>query len=186
MKTNYAGIDYSLGKSNRDENGIHYGVIPANEVPAWYEESETDYGNATCPKCGGPAPDGDIRGYKFAIEKDGRVISSGGIPLMGDANDATSKFEYYKNLADQAGGKLYLGRKDGYLDSAPNEPLEPLIVGKTWRQIQNMQNKVDHPQGITSYMPKDAVLVYDSAAPAEQQPADEPQPGGKTLPKRRL
>ena len=42
MKTEYAGIDYSLGHANRNqETGIHYGVIHHGEVgQAWYEESE--------------------------------------------------------------------------------------------------------------------------------------------------
>jgi hypothetical protein len=53
MKTDYAGIDYSLGRSNVDhETGIHYGVIHAHHVgQAWYEESEAHYVNA-CPDCG--------------------------------------------------------------------------------------------------------------------------------------
>ena len=56
-KTDYIGIDYSLGKSNVDENGIHYGVIPANEVAEfWYEESEPYYGeDYHCPYCGSKA-----------------------------------------------------------------------------------------------------------------------------------
>ena len=50
------GIDYSFGGSNVDfTNGIHYGVIPANAAIYWYEDSESDYGNATCPKCGNEA-----------------------------------------------------------------------------------------------------------------------------------
>lgn len=52
-KTEYAGIDYSLGKANVDsETGIHYGVVPANEVgQAWFDESKPDYGLPTCPRC---------------------------------------------------------------------------------------------------------------------------------------
>ena len=44
-KTDYAGIDYSLGKANRNqETGIHYGVIHANEVGQfWYDESKPYY-----------------------------------------------------------------------------------------------------------------------------------------------
>jgi hypothetical protein len=53
MKTEYTGIDYGLGKSNVDsETGIRYGVIQANEVgQAWYDDSEAEYGNPTCPHC---------------------------------------------------------------------------------------------------------------------------------------
>jgi hypothetical protein len=51
MKTDYAGIDYGLGKINTDGN-FRYGVIPANEVgQAWYDESEGEYGKPFCPDC---------------------------------------------------------------------------------------------------------------------------------------
>jgi hypothetical protein len=51
----YIGIDYSLGKSNINlETGIRFGVISAHSVgPAWYEDAEPEYGNPTCPECGG-------------------------------------------------------------------------------------------------------------------------------------
>ena len=53
-KTDYAGIDYGMGVTNTDQDtGIRYGVIPHHDVGAvWYEESEPDYGPATCPECG--------------------------------------------------------------------------------------------------------------------------------------
>lgn len=51
--TNYAGIDYGLGRTNVGSAGIRYGVIQANHVgSAWYDSSESDYGDPTCPKCG--------------------------------------------------------------------------------------------------------------------------------------
>ena len=51
-----AGIDYSLGQSNIDnETGIHYGVIPAHELgQPWYDSSEAYYGEPACPECGSP------------------------------------------------------------------------------------------------------------------------------------
>jgi hypothetical protein len=50
-----AGIDYGMGTTNVDhETGIRYGVISQNElVQAWSDASEPDYGDPTCPKCGG-------------------------------------------------------------------------------------------------------------------------------------
>lgn len=53
------GIDYGLGRTNIDKvTGIRYGVIPIHDVmQAWYDSSEGDYGEATCPKCGNPASD---------------------------------------------------------------------------------------------------------------------------------
>lgn len=55
--TDYAGIDYGLGKTNiNKDTGIRFGVIPANHVgQAWYDSSEPDYGEPTCPKCGNKA-----------------------------------------------------------------------------------------------------------------------------------
>ena len=52
----YAGIDYSLGRSNFDKaNGIHFGVISSHSVPYEYQDDfEPDYGKPTCPKCGNP------------------------------------------------------------------------------------------------------------------------------------
>lgn len=49
-----AGIDYGMGTTNIDKDtGLRFGVISANEVgQAWYDESEPDYGNPSCPDCG--------------------------------------------------------------------------------------------------------------------------------------
>ena len=51
-KTNYPGIDYSLGRSNiNHKTGIRYGVIHSREVgQAWYDESEPLY-IYYCPEC---------------------------------------------------------------------------------------------------------------------------------------
>ena len=54
--TNYPGIDYGLGRTNIGANGIRFGVIPANDIgQAWFDSSEADYGEPTCPKCGNEA-----------------------------------------------------------------------------------------------------------------------------------
>lgn len=46
MSTTYKGIDYGLGRSNRNsETGIRNGVINQNHVgQAWFDESEAYYG----------------------------------------------------------------------------------------------------------------------------------------------
>lgn len=50
MTTTYAGIDYSLGRSNQDSMA-HYGVISVNSLASWvYDEMEPVY-NPYCPKC---------------------------------------------------------------------------------------------------------------------------------------
>ena len=53
-KTNYAGLDYGTGVENRDKDtGIHYGVISMNSINLDCADFENDYGDPTCPKCGG-------------------------------------------------------------------------------------------------------------------------------------
>jgi hypothetical protein len=49
------GIDYGSGLTNIDHaTGIRYGVISQHSVgEVWYDESTPDYGDPTCPKCGG-------------------------------------------------------------------------------------------------------------------------------------
>ena len=49
---NYIGIDYGMGSSNRDANGVHYGVISQHSImPECTDDFEMDYGNPTCPQC---------------------------------------------------------------------------------------------------------------------------------------
>lgn len=61
MKTDYRGIDYGLGQTNIDRRtGIRYGVIPEHTIlQIWADESEPDYGEPTCPKCGNEAESAD-------------------------------------------------------------------------------------------------------------------------------
>lgn len=72
--TTYQGIDYGMGKTNIDhKTGIRYGVIPHGEVgQAWFEDSEPDYGLATCPKCGNQAWDFDDLDH---MEANGRIYT---------------------------------------------------------------------------------------------------------------
>ena len=50
-----AGIDYGMGTVNVDRtNGIRYGVISQHSVvQAWADSAESEYGEPTCPECGG-------------------------------------------------------------------------------------------------------------------------------------
>jgi hypothetical protein len=82
------GIDYGGGLTNIDpETGIRFGVINANALTHWFwEEVESDYGPATCGKCGSEAVEYDdekhgeypeIRGCcDYACETCGVIISS--------------------------------------------------------------------------------------------------------------
>lgn len=52
-KAYYTGIDYSNGLANR-EGEYHYGVISQNSVDCEaLNDFEPDYGDPSCPKCGG-------------------------------------------------------------------------------------------------------------------------------------
>jgi hypothetical protein len=53
------GIDYGMGTTNVDHvTGIRYGVISQHDVlQAWADSSEPQYGEPTCPKCGGDVVD---------------------------------------------------------------------------------------------------------------------------------
>lgn len=64
-QTEYAGIDYGLGRSNIDHtNGIRYGVISQHAVgQAWYDSSEAQYAGPNCPKCGDDARAHDSEKY---------------------------------------------------------------------------------------------------------------------------
>ena len=68
--TSYKGIDYGNGQTNIDHaSGIRFGVIPANDVgQAWYDGAESDYGAASCPKCGNEAEEakGKYRKYEHS------------------------------------------------------------------------------------------------------------------------
>lgn len=54
-----AGIDYGMGKANVDPaTGIRYGVISQHSVSdAWNDCAEPEYGDPSCPDCGGEVTD---------------------------------------------------------------------------------------------------------------------------------
>lgn len=51
--TTYIGIDYSIGRSNVNPLGFHYGVISQHSInPDALNDIEPQYGDAHCPECG--------------------------------------------------------------------------------------------------------------------------------------
>lgn len=53
-----AGIDYGMGRPNINHaTGIRYGVISQHSVMLEYSDLAYDYGEPTCPKCGGSVVD---------------------------------------------------------------------------------------------------------------------------------
>lgn len=61
MNQQSLGFDWGRGQTNIDqETGIRFGVIHTGKVgQSWYEDSEAEYGDATCPLCGNEAKDYD-------------------------------------------------------------------------------------------------------------------------------
>jgi len=53
----YDGIDYGRGMTNLDHaTGIRFGVIHQHTIgAAWFDDAEPQYGDPTCPTCGGAA-----------------------------------------------------------------------------------------------------------------------------------
>lgn len=65
------GIDYGLGMANVDkETGIRYGVIPVHAVEWWHDSAEADYGDPTCPSCGGDVIDSTAEDAPDEAEED--------------------------------------------------------------------------------------------------------------------
>ena len=103
----------------------------------------------------------DMRGLAFAIEKDGKLFTSGSVPKLAEKGEITD-ISYYKKMADQVGGNLYVG---GISTERESVDTSSLIMGMTWGELQARQHKESKPEIVKSKMPKDAVLVY--SAPAE-------------------
>lgn len=58
MKTEYRGIDYGLGKTNKDEEtGIRYGVIPIGSISQNCADDLEPHYQKSCPYCGNELDD---------------------------------------------------------------------------------------------------------------------------------
>jgi hypothetical protein len=108
----------------------------------------------------------DMRGYAWALVKDGKVVRSGSLPAPQYAPAGPdTKQSYYKAMADKEGADLYIG---GYPGVADFKPQDGLIFGMTWDELNARQQRGSRatkaPEG---KMPKDAVLAYSPAAAPE-------------------
>lgn len=107
-KTNYAGIDYSLGMANVDKKtGIHYGVINQYEIGDWwFDESESEYGMPICPECG----------YEFKKSKSPKVC-----PNCGFKPNDESEF-----IREEPIGYYY--KKDGYIITQSGDDTDLFVI----------------------------------------------------------
>ena len=111
-----------------------------------------------------PAVDanGDLRGYAYALVKNGQILISGSFPSPKymEADESSSVTKWQKE-ADRLGADLYIG---GYPGADTFEPQDGLIFGMTFDEIAAKQNKRTIPASINRKMPKDAVLAYEAQA----------------------
>lgn len=101
----------------------------------------------------------NVRGRSFAIVVGDNVLNSGSIPVEIDPESEIASLTYYKDMADQVGGDLYLSSTTQV--DAPR-PDDQLIFGHTWEQIQARQNRIDIAASVESKIPEGAVMVYSS------------------------
>lgn len=121
MTDEYIGIDYDMGKSNRDPQNMemHYGVISGNKISSWSlnETLEADYGKATCPKCGNEAKEPEENSYDEDTEQEDL-----------DALKPYSKYDCFDYICENC--EIYFSSEHAY----PEEPIghtyesEDLIV----------------------------------------------------------
>lgn len=115
---------------------------------------------------------GDLRGFSFAIVKDGIPVSSGTIPTLMEKGSLSSE-KYYTDLADKLGGELYIAPTPALKGGVSTSP-QNLIMGRTWDQIQTMQMGNPVSESIKSKIPDGAVKVYSAGEVKPEQPQSTP------------
>jgi hypothetical protein len=98
-----------------------------------------------------------LRGYGWALVKDGKVITSGSEPQLAERLPS-NRLSYFKQMADEAGADLYIGghRQEGPIES------DRTFFGMTWSELEAKQQRggaVRRPEG---RMPEGSVLAYSS------------------------
>lgn len=117
------------------------------------------------------ADDFDLRGYAFWHVRDGKVLTSGSSPALGEYHEVDSA-GYQKALSDRMGSELYI--RKGTL-GAPAQDFSERIMGMTWDEIMAKQMRVAVITRIKpATLPADAIRVYvGSEAPADEHDDEE-------------
>lgn len=126
------------------------------------------------------AIDGDLRGYAYALVKDGQIITSGSFPSRDHmAAEDMANVSYFKAEADAKGADLYIG---GY--PAQKEWTNPdgLIFGMTWAELSAKQQRNPVASAIQNAMPTNAVVVYVGQQPELQASAAAAEAAKRTRP----
>lgn len=112
--------------------------------------------------------DTDLRGVAFAVTNaNGDLVTSGSNPALADLTD-TNRAGYFMDMADQAGGALFVGPIAGV--QADTE-IADRIFGMTWEELQRRQQGAGVSRPVRSKMPEGAVEVYRAAPQAEAEAA---------------
>ncbi|MFZ4538168.1 DEAD/DEAH box helicase family protein [Propionivibrio sp.] len=122
------------------------------------------------------AANDDLRGYAYAIVKNGQILTSGSFPSPQNMpNGEDAKLAKWKAEAERLGGDLYVG---GYPGATGWKPQEGLIFGMTFAELNANQQRLNVPASLKGKMPADAVLAFDGQSkpvPAESPAISENQ-----------
>lgn len=100
----------------------------------------------------------DMRGLAWAIVKEDKVWGSGSVPAAEHAAPSEiASLGYYKRMAADVGGDLYVGKIDGTSNARDQDGL---IFGMSWDEIRAMQQGKKVPTELKARMPAEPVLVY--------------------------
>lgn len=123
------GIDYGMGKSNIDENGIRFGVISAHKVDFWFESSE--------PYCPEDLTEEELENFEPNVYyvKDDEVTASQSTDTM-DIFVVKSKFFTYARFCSPcAPGACDLS---SFIEDDQPESNKCYCFGKDW--FENEEN----------------------------------------------
>ena len=132
-------------------------AIPVLREQGWIESAPEP---AKPEAKGDQSIDGDLRGYAYALVKNGQIITSGSFPSKQNMDaDVTANISHFKQEADAKGADLYIG---GYPNANTWTAPEGLIFGLTFAEIDaKQQRRHTIPKPISGKMPKDAVIAYE-------------------------
>lgn len=120
--------------------------------------------------------EGDMRGMAYAItDSQGRVATTGTVPTLISADEEFAHVVYYQQLAKAHAGQLWVAPMSNV--TFPDEHDQPLFFGLTWEQLSARQQGENAPGIPNGQIPEGAVMVFDSAASARPEEAEDESQG---------
>lgn len=101
----------------------------------------------------------DLRSMRFLITTEGgnNVLTSGTVPGTLADDDRLASIDYYMAIAAQYNGELWVAPING---CAFQEKQDELIFGRTWSEIQAMQQGAYVSEQVAAQLPDGAVLIF--------------------------